>query len=66
MRLRGCDELLEEFAERLRPLAAHAGPLLVQLPPSLRVGAELLGDFLAAAQAHADDFKVAVEFRNAS
>ncbi|MFN3215335.1 MAG: DUF72 domain-containing protein [Acidimicrobiales bacterium] len=40
-RLRNADDALEEFCERLSPLAAHLGPMAVQLPATF--GPEDLG-----------------------
>jgi len=46
-RLRGCDQALADFLERIRPLGAKAGPLLIQLPPRFARDPERLAAFLA-------------------
>jgi uncharacterized protein YecE (DUF72 family) len=45
-----CAELLAAFADELRPLDAHLGPVLVQLPPSLAFDPLSAGFFAAAAR----------------
>lgn len=45
-RLRDCAEPLALFLDRVRPLGAALGPLLVQLPPSLARDDDLLVGFL--------------------
>jgi uncharacterized protein YecE (DUF72 family) len=61
-RLRDVDELVGVQLERVRPLGDRLGPLLVQLPPSLRRDLPLLRAFLALFPPMA----LAVEFRHAS
>jgi len=46
-RLVGCRDLLEAFRDRVALLGPKAGPLLLQLPPSLPFEAGRLDDFLA-------------------
>lgn len=61
-RLRDAEELLRVQLERLGGLGDRRGPLLFQLPPSLRRDVPLLRDFLYALPPSL----VAVEFRHAS
>jgi uncharacterized protein YecE (DUF72 family) len=61
-RLREAEELLRVQLERLGGLGDRRGPLLFQLPPSLRRDVPLLRDFLYALPPSL----VAVEFRHAS
>lgn len=65
-RLRDCGSELSTFFAAMDGLGPKRGPLLVQLPPSLRKDAGLLDDFLAALKAAAGRtrWKPAVEFRN--
>jgi len=46
-RLVECGALLAAFAEQIAPLGARLGPLLVQLPPSLRFESAVVVDFFA-------------------
>lgn len=66
-RLRDCDEELKTFFDTCRPLGRSRGPLLAQLPPSLRRDDALLEDFLKAVK-HAGIRRswkgLAIEFRN--
>jgi len=61
-RLRDVDELVSVQLERARELGDRLGPLLVQLPPSLRRDLALVRAFLALFPPMA----LAVEFRHAS
>ncbi len=61
-RLRDVDELVRLQLERAAVLAERAGPLLFQLPPSLRRDVPLLRDFLSLLP----PLPRAVEFRHAS
>jgi uncharacterized protein YecE (DUF72 family) len=61
-RLRDVEELVRVQVERISGLGDRRGPLLVQLPPSLRCDLPLLRDFLYALP----PWLVAVEFRHAS
>ena len=61
-RLRDVEELVRVQLERVGGLGDRRGPLLFQLPPSLRRDAPLLRDFLYALPPSL----VAVEFRHAS
>ena len=46
-RLVDCGALLAAFAEQIAPLGEHLGPLLVQLPPSLKFDSAVAADFFA-------------------
>jgi uncharacterized protein YecE (DUF72 family) len=65
-RLANCESELRSFLERVGGLGPRRGPLLVQLPPSLRRDVELLAAFLAALRSAAGRrrWRVAVEFRS--
>jgi uncharacterized protein YecE (DUF72 family) len=63
LRLRNAGDLTTEFCRVARTLGPKLGPLLFQLPPSLRVDVERLGDFLAALPPR---IEAAVEFRHPS
>lgn len=67
-RLRGVDDLLARFLADLAPLAASGklGPLLCQLPPSLKRTGESLADLARFLALVPRDVDVAVEFRHAS
>jgi len=43
---RQCADDLRLFLERMQPLGAHLGPILVQIPPSMHADLELLRGFL--------------------
>jgi len=62
-RLRDPEEPVERFLERARRLGGKRGPILIQLPPSMRVDAGRLKTTLAAFPASE---RVAVEFRHES
>lgn len=62
-RLHDAAEPLATFLERVRPLGPTLGPLLFQLPPSLRRDDDLLGSFLDLLPR---DLVAAFEFRHAS
>lgn len=62
-RLRDPDEPVRLFLKRAEPLAAKTGPLLLQLPPTMRRDDGRLAETLAAIPRR---FHVAVEFRHAS
>lgn len=51
-RLVGVDDLLARFLDETDGLGGKRGPLLVQLPPSLRFEAERVGAFLKTWRAH--------------
>jgi uncharacterized protein YecE (DUF72 family) len=65
-RLVGCGADLSSFMEVAGELGPKRGPLLVQLPPSLRKDVHRLDEFLATLKKAAGRvrWKVAVEFRN--
>ncbi|AOH86356.1 hypothetical protein AWL63_22765 [Sphingomonas panacis] len=46
-RLLDCAALLVAFADQIAPLGDHLGPLLVQLPPSLKFDSAVAADFFA-------------------
>jgi len=62
-RLRDPEEPVERFLERARRLGGKRGPILIQLPPSMRVDAGRLKTTLAAFPASE---RVAIEFRHES
>src|SRR5438552_12608408 len=62
-RLRGAREPVARFVDRAAGLGSKLGPVLLQLPPSLRCDAELLA---ATLDEFPPGFRVAVEFRHAS
>ena len=66
-RLSDCAAELRDFLATVVELRAKRGPLLVQLPPSLKRDTVRMGDFLAELKcaAHRFRWRVAVEFRNA-
>jgi uncharacterized protein YecE (DUF72 family) len=53
----------QAFLQAIAPARRHKGPLLLQLPPSLKINTERLDDFLERA---ASGWPMAVEFRHAS
>lgn len=65
-RLLDCETELSSFLELAGELGSKRGPLLVQLPPSLRKDTGRLDEFLATLRKTAGRgrWKVAVEFRN--
>lgn len=67
-RLRGARDALDLLLERAALLGAKLGPVLFQLPPSLRRDDAVLRDFLAALRAHARGrrLRAAFEFRHPS
>lgn len=65
-RLRDAGEALARFAALVEPARVQAGPLLLQLPPSLAVDADLLEDFLKVYGEVCGGWPLAVEFRHAS
>ncbi len=62
-KLRSVEDVLDLFYRRVRILGDKLGPVLYQLPPSLRFDPGLLRDFLALLPS---DVKHAVEFRHDS
>ena len=62
-KLRNFEEVLKRFCDVLPALNGKLGPILVQLPPSLRKDGTLLKDFLAV---FPSGLKSAFEFRHAS
>ena len=65
-RLRQCAADLQDLATAIKPFGVHLGPLLFQLPPSLKVDAPLLGGFLAEARATLGSQPLVCEFRHPS
>ncbi len=62
-RLHQVDDALATFLTRLQPLGPRLGPLLVQLPPGMKLDLSLLDDFLARCPSTR---RWAVEFRHPS
>ncbi len=62
-RLRDCEGELETFLQAARRLGPALGPLLYQLPPSLKADAGLLRDFLSLLPG---DLRHVMEFRHES
>ncbi len=62
-RLRDCEKELAAFLQSARKLAPALGPLLYQLPPSLKADANLLRDFLSRLPR---DLQHVMEFRHES
>lgn len=62
-RLKDCEQDVAEFARRAGILGAKLGPLLVQLPPFMKLDVALLEGFLGSVPAGA---RYAFEFRHAS
>jgi uncharacterized protein YecE (DUF72 family) len=62
-RLSDCEDVVRYFVETARGLGSHLGPLLFQLPPSLRCD---LGRLEACLAVVPKDVRVAFEFRHAS
>jgi uncharacterized protein YecE (DUF72 family) len=62
-RLRGCEQVLEDFLASIRPLHTRLGPILIQLPPSFapEQDATALRDFILALPR---GWKFAIEFRH--
>lgn len=60
-KLKGVAEPFAQLTERARVLGGKLGPLLFQLPPTLRKDEPLLADFLAA---RPTELQVALEFRH--
>ena len=62
-RLVNCKDALEEFLRAIDHLGEKLGPILVQLPPRLRVDVERLSAFLDICP---EEYRWAVEFRHLS
>jgi len=62
-KLRQAEEALDKFLQNVRALREKLGPILFQLPPSLRRNPELLEEFLPLLP---KDLKIVFEFRNES
>lgn len=62
-RLQNVEEAIQRFLPTLQPLATQLGPVLFQLPPTIKADAAVLRDFLALLPAN---FKAAFEFRHQS
>ncbi len=62
-KLRGCDDTLTYFYKVVSALGQRLGPILFQLPPSLKKDALLLSDFL---RCFPNGMRAAFEFRHAS
>ena len=61
-RLRDCEESITRFMEHAHRLGDKLGPVLLQLPPNLKINLESLDDSLRALSA--TKARVAVEFRH--
>jgi uncharacterized protein YecE (DUF72 family) len=66
LRLKGCQEALDRFAQALAPVAEanRLGVILFQLPPNLKADVERLNAFLD--EARTLNFRLAFEFRHES
>jgi uncharacterized protein YecE (DUF72 family) len=62
-RLRDPQEHVPLFMQAVRPIARKRGPLLLQLPPSMKPDLQRLDDTLKAFRKHARPWRVAVEIR---
>jgi len=65
-RLIECEDAIAAFMDSVAPLRDRAGPLLLQLPPSLATGAAPQLDRVLALLASRGAAQIAVEFRHAS
>ena len=65
-RLASTDDLLGYLAKGLAPLSDRLGPVLFQLPPTLKSDQDRLSSFLKEARAHLGDARIAMEFRHPS
>lgn len=65
-RLNDAADSVRKVVEVLAPARYKAGPLLVQLPPSLKIDVALLDDFLSVMGKVAEGWAVAMEMRHAS
>ncbi len=62
-RLKEVKEALERFMDSIAPLFPKLGPILYQLPPSLRYDSQVMEDFLGLLP---QEFPATIEIRNAS
>ena len=62
-RLKECDAEMDYFCTVARGLGTRLGPVLVQLPPNMKLDADRLRGFLDITP---DDMRFAFEFRNAA
>jgi uncharacterized protein YecE (DUF72 family) len=62
-KLRDCEETTRMFMQRVKVLGAKLGPILFQLPPTLKADTDLLKDFLAGLP---KGTRAAFEFRHPS
>jgi uncharacterized protein YecE (DUF72 family) len=62
-RLQNVEEAMQRFLPTLQPLATQLGPVLFQLPPTMKADIAVLRDFLALLPRN---FKAAFEFRHQS
>ena len=67
-RLKNAGDVWKEFLKNALELGAKLGPILLQLPPSLRADASLLENLLSGIRKKAPthELRVAIEFRHAS
>ncbi len=62
-KLRNCAEVMEHFTTQVDGLGTKLGPILFQLPPTLKADVAVLADFLTAT---ASKMRAAFEFRHES
>lgn len=65
-RLQDVEEPWHRFAQAVRALGSHLGPILLQFPQSFKRDEHHLADFLQMAQARAVDLRLVCEFRHVS
>ncbi len=65
-KLVGVEEALERFFELIQVLKPKLGPVLIQLPPSLKFDSSLLENFLNLLRRHYSDYQFAIEPRHSS
>jgi len=65
-RLQEVEEPWQRFAQAVRALGLHCGPILFQFPPSFRRAEQRLADFLQLARGSAAELRLVFEFRHAS
>jgi len=65
-RLQDVEEPWQRFAQDVRALGSHLGPILLQFPQSFKRDEPRLADFLQMAKASAADLRLVCEFRHES
>ncbi len=63
-RLKNCRDTLDWFFKNMAPLSGKISVYLIQLPPSLCPGRDILSDFLKSLKAKNPQQRYTVEFRN--